>query len=65
MELDINIILEKYKRKCADLHEENIMLTTHNEMLIRQNAELAEKMARYEKPVEAMMESPKEKKGVK
>ena len=55
MELDINLILEKYKRRCADLQEENIMLNTQNEMLFRRIAELE-----APKP-----EEPKDKKGVK
>lgn len=63
MELDINIILDQYKRKCADLQHDNIMLTAQAEALFVRNKELEEKIAKYEKPCE-VMEEPK-KKGVK
>ena len=55
MELDVNVVFDQYKRKCADLQHDNIMLTAQVEMLFRRIAELE-----APKP-----EEPKDKKGVK
>ena len=55
MELDVNVVLEQYKRKLSDLQHENIMLVAQVEALFVIIKEL-------ETPKE---EAPKEKKGVK